>query len=67
MLGAVTFAVFVFTMLAAPVLLGELPFGWNTNAGATIMQAHRWDAGSGLMQATSPQGRGRTWLRRLPL
>jgi hypothetical protein len=43
-------------MLASPVLLGELPFGWNTNAAATVMQADRWDAGSTLMQAASPQG-----------
>jgi hypothetical protein len=57
LLGAVRFATFVFTMLASPVLLGELPFGWNTNAAATVMQAHnRWDAGSALMQAASPQG-----------
>jgi hypothetical protein len=55
-LGAVCFATFVFTMLASPVLLGELPFGWNTNAAATVMQADRWDAGSTLMQAASPQG-----------
>ncbi len=34
-----------------PVLLGELPFGWNTNAAAMVMQADRWDAGSALMQA----------------
>jgi hypothetical protein len=56
LLGAVCFATFVFTMLASPVLLGELPFGWNTNAAATVMQADRWDAGSALMQAASPQG-----------
>jgi hypothetical protein len=57
LLGAVCFATFVFTMLASPVLLGELPFGWNTNAAATVMQAdNRWDAGSALMQAASPQG-----------
>jgi hypothetical protein len=48
-------AVFVFTLLGSPVLLGELPFGWNTNAAATVMQADRWDAGSALMQAASPQ------------
>jgi hypothetical protein len=28
----------------------------NTNAAATVMQADRWDAGSALMQAASPQG-----------
>jgi hypothetical protein len=56
LLGAVCFATFVFTMLASPVLLGELPFGWNTNVAATVMQADRWDAGSALMQAASPQG-----------
>jgi hypothetical protein len=55
-LTAVSAVVFVFTLLASPVLLGELPFGWNTNAAATVMQADRWDAGSALMQAASPQG-----------
>jgi hypothetical protein len=55
-LAAVFVGTFVFTMLASPVLLGELPFGWNTNAAATVMQADRWDAGSALMQAASPQG-----------
>ncbi len=43
-------------MLASPILLGELPFGWNTNAAATVMQADRWDARSALKQAASPQG-----------
>lgn len=56
LLGAVCFATFVFTMLASPILLGELPFGWNTNAAATVMQADRWDGGAALMQAASPQG-----------
>jgi hypothetical protein len=56
LLGAICFATFVFTLFASPVLLGELPFGWNTNAAATVMQADRWDAGSALMQAASPQG-----------
>jgi hypothetical protein len=56
LLEAVCFATFVFTLFASPVLLGELPFGWNTNAAATVMQADRWDAGSALMQAASPQG-----------
>jgi hypothetical protein len=56
LLGAVCFATFVFTLFASPVLLGELPFGWNTNAAATVMQADRWDAGSALMRAASPQG-----------
>jgi hypothetical protein len=56
LLGAVFVGTFVFTLFASPVLLGELPFGWNTNAAATVMQADRWDAGSALMQAASPQG-----------
>jgi hypothetical protein len=56
-LAAVFVGTFVFTLFASPVLLGELPFGWNTNAAATVMQAdNRWDAGSALMQAASPQG-----------
>jgi hypothetical protein len=55
-LAAVFVGTFVFTLFASPVLLGELPFGWNTNAAATVMQADRWDAGSALMQAASPQG-----------
>jgi hypothetical protein len=45
-LAAVFIGTFVFTLFASPVLLGELPFGWNTNAAATVMQADRWDAGS---------------------
>ena len=55
-LAAVFVGTFVFTLFASPVLLGELPFGWNTNAAATVMEADRWDAGSALMQAASPQG-----------
>jgi hypothetical protein len=55
-LATVFIGTFVFTLFASPVLLGELPFGWNTNAAATVMQADRWDAGSALMQAASPQG-----------
>jgi hypothetical protein len=55
-LVAVFTGTFIFTLFASPVLLGELPFGWNTNAAATVMQADRWDAGSALMQAASPQG-----------
>lgn len=55
-LAAVFVGTFVFTLFASPVLLGELPFRWNTNAAATVMQADRWDAGSALMQAASPQG-----------
>lgn len=56
LLTAIPAAVFVFTLLASPVLLGELPFGWNTNAAATVMQADRWDAGGALMQAANAQG-----------
>jgi hypothetical protein len=55
-LAAVFVGTFVFTLFASPVLLGELPFGWNTNAAATVMQADRWDGGAALMQAASPQG-----------
>jgi hypothetical protein len=43
--------VFVFTLLASPVLLGELPLGWNTNAVAMVMHNDRWDAGFALLQA----------------
>ncbi|HUN00895.1 MAG TPA: DUF6118 family protein [Halothiobacillus sp.] len=55
-LAAVFIGTFVFTVFASPVLLWELPFGWNTNAAATVMQAERWDAGSALMRVASPQG-----------
>jgi hypothetical protein len=55
-LAAVFVGTLLFTLFTSPVLLGELPFGWNTNAAATVMQADRWDAGSALMQAASPQG-----------
>ena len=40
--------VFVFTLLASPVLLGELPFGWNTDAAAAVMHNDGWDAGGAL-------------------
>jgi hypothetical protein len=53
-LAAVFIGTFVFTLFASPVLLGELPFGWNTNAAATVMKTDRWDAGWALMEASDP-------------
>jgi hypothetical protein len=55
-LAAVFIGTFVFTLFASPVLLGELPFGWNTNAAATVMQAdNRWDAGWTMLRAVNPE------------
>jgi hypothetical protein len=46
------------TLLASPFVLGELPFGWNLSAAATVMKADRWDAGWALLRAADPGGAG---------
>ncbi|HQT65525.1 MAG: hypothetical protein B7Z71_06650 [Acidocella sp. 21-58-7] len=50
-------ATLIVTLLVSPVLLSELPFGWNTNAAATVMKADRWDAGWFLLGAADPAGK----------
>lgn len=42
------------TLAFSPVLLGWLPFGWNTVAAAAIMRDNRWDAGWDLLRAVDP-------------
>ncbi|WP_234732162.1 DUF6118 family protein [Acidocella facilis] len=48
----------ILTLLASPVVLGELPFGWNLSAAATVMKADRWDAGWALLRAADPGDAG---------
>jgi hypothetical protein len=55
---ALPLAVFVLTLLASPVLPGELPLGWNLSAAATVMKADRWDAGWALLRAADPGDAG---------
>ncbi len=55
---ALPLAVFILTLLASPVVLGELPFGWNLSAAATVMKAGRWDAGWALLRAGDPGDAG---------
>jgi hypothetical protein len=55
---ALPLAVFVLTLLASPVVLGALPFGWNLSAAATVMKADRWDAGWALLRASDPGDAG---------
>jgi hypothetical protein len=55
---ALPLAAFVLTLLASPVVLGELPFGWNLSAAATVMKADRWDAGWALLRAANPGDAG---------
>jgi|SRR5579859_4130592 len=42
-------------ILISPVLASWLPFGWDGQVAAYIMRADRWDAGSALMKAQSPE------------
>jgi hypothetical protein len=55
---ALPLAAFILTVLASPVVLGELPFGWNLSAAATVMKANRWDAGWALLRAGNPADAG---------
>ena len=51
---ALPVVVFAFTLLVSPVLLSELPFGLNSEAAASVMQADRWDAGWELLRTANP-------------
>jgi hypothetical protein len=42
-------------LLIAPVFARVLPFGWDGQIAAFIMNSDRWDAGSALMKAQSPE------------
>jgi len=45
---------FLLTLLASPIILSELPFGWNTNAAAQVMDNDRWGAGWALLRISDP-------------
>jgi hypothetical protein len=42
-------------LLISPAIACVLPFGWDGQIAAFIMQANRWDAGNALMRAQDPQ------------
>jgi hypothetical protein len=42
-------------ILISPVLASWLPFGWNGQVAAYIMNADRWGAGAKLMEAHHPE------------
>jgi Family of unknown function (DUF6118) len=44
----------VMTLTISPALLGWLPFGWNTDAAAQVMQHNHWDAGRDLLRTIDP-------------
>ena len=48
-------AAFFFGLLISAMLARVLPFGWDGQVAAFIMNADRWDAGSALMKAQSPE------------
>jgi hypothetical protein len=43
-------------LLVSPFVAGVLPFGLDSRIAALIMGGDRWDAGTALMQAGSPDG-----------
>jgi hypothetical protein len=54
-LGWTGIAAFVLGLLISPMFARLLPFGWDGHVAAFIMNADRWDAGSALMKAQSPE------------
>jgi hypothetical protein len=46
---------FFLGLLISPMFARVLPFGWDGHVAAFIMNADRWDAGSALMKAQSPE------------
>jgi hypothetical protein len=48
-------AAFFLGLLISPMFARVLPFGWDGQVAAFIMNADRWDAGSALMKAQSPE------------
>jgi hypothetical protein len=47
-------AAFFVGLLISPAIARILPFGWDSQIAAFIMQADRWRAGVELMRASSP-------------
>jgi uncharacterized protein DUF6118 len=47
-------AAFFLGLLISPMFARLLPFGWDGQVAAFIMNADRWEAGSALMKAQSP-------------
>ena len=54
-LGWTGIAAFFFGLLISPMFARVLPFGWDGQVAAFIMNADRWGAGSALMQAQNPE------------
>jgi hypothetical protein len=54
-LGWTGIAAFVVGLLISPIFARVLPFGWDGQIAAFIMNADRWNAGAALMQAQSPE------------
>jgi hypothetical protein len=46
---------FILGLLISPMFARVLPVGWDGHMAAFIMNADRWDAGSALMKAQSPE------------
>jgi hypothetical protein len=57
-LGWTGIGAFILGLLISPMFARVLPFGWDGHVAAFIMQADRWDAGSALMKAQSPEAWG---------
>jgi hypothetical protein len=49
-------AAFFFGLLICPMFVRVLPFGWDAQIAAFILQADRWHAGQALMQSDDPAG-----------
>jgi hypothetical protein len=43
-------------LLASPILARLLPFGWDEDVAASILNTDRWNAGIALMKSTNPEG-----------
>ena len=46
---------FFFGLLVAPLFARALPFGWDGEVAAFILNADRWEAGAALMRAHNPE------------
>jgi len=54
-LGWTAIGAFFLGLLISPMFARVLPFGWDGHVAAFIMHGDRWDAGSALMKAQSPE------------
>jgi hypothetical protein len=54
-LGWTGIGAFSLGVLISPMFARVLPFGWEGQVAASIMNGDRWDAGSALMKAQSPE------------